>query len=394
MDSLSTSIEADTLPEVSTQLDEGRVTDPGQAVHKEEQPQPSKPESRLDAIKRAAADLEKGEDKPAKTDEGDKDAEPAKSEPKAKPDEDGAEQKREEAPKLEAEPAKQEGTRDQRDEQRRHVEAPAKFLPKAKELWRNTPHAVQHEVERIVKEHEAELQQIREVAERYETVRQYDEIARQNGRNLGESLAKVVEIENAMQANPIAGLNRILMEVGPRKPDGQPVSLYEVAQHIIAQGPEAYQQMMMQAAHQQPQQPASDPRVEMLQQQLASMQQQQLAMQVIEPFKRDHPRYDELQQDIAFFLQSGRIPNSLSHYDRLAAAYDMAERINPPSNVDYRPAPDRGLAEQPSRADDSLSGTKSIKGAPASGVDTASKRKRTMSRSEAIQAAMADLNLA
>src|SRR3546814_9789694 len=37
---------------------------------------------------------------------------------------------------------------------RRYPEAPSKFLPKAKEVWRNTPLAVQQEVDRIVREHE------------------------------------------------------------------------------------------------------------------------------------------------------------------------------------------------------------------------------------------------
>src|SRR3546814_16478641 len=71
------------------------------------------------------------------------------------------------------------------------------------------------------------------------------------------------------------------------------------------------------------------------------MQEQQLAATIIDPFKRDHPRYAELEQDIAFFLQSGKIPTSLSPSDRLAAAYDMAERINPPSHAEHRAAEDR-----------------------------------------------------
>src|SRR3546814_1647326 len=43
---------------------------------------------------------------------------------------------------------------------RRYPEAPSKFLPKAKEVWRNTPLAVQQEVDRIVREHETATQQI------------------------------------------------------------------------------------------------------------------------------------------------------------------------------------------------------------------------------------------
>src|SRR3546814_11090392 len=80
------------------------------------------------------------------------------------------------------------------------------------------------------------------------------------------------------------------------------------------------------------------------------MQEQQFAATIIDPFKRDHPRYAELEQDIAFFLQSGKIPTSLSPSDRLAAAYDMAERINPPSHAEPRAADIEGL--EPARSEE------------------------------------------
>src|SRR3546814_19579152 len=90
-----------------------------------------------------------------------------------------------------------------------------------------------------------------------------------------------------------------------------------------------------------------------------------LPISIIDPFKRDHPRYAELEQDIAFFLQSGKIPTSLSPSDRLAAAYDMAERINPPSHAEHRAADIDGL-EPDRRADTAFRGSKSIKSAPGS----------------------------
>src|SRR3546814_3093057 len=97
-----------------------------------------------------------------------------------------------------------------------------------------------------------------------------------------------------------------------------------------------YQQMMAQAQQPQQQQAQDDPRIAQLQQTIVQVQEQQLAATIIDPFKRDHPRYAELEQDIAFFLQSGKIPTSLSPSDRLSAAYDKAERINPPSHADRK----------------------------------------------------------
>src|SRR3546814_18795868 len=63
---------------------------------------------------------------------------------------------------------------------RRYPKAPSKFLPQAKEVWRNTPLAVQQEVDRIVREPESATKQHRGALERYESVREVAALARQN----------------------------------------------------------------------------------------------------------------------------------------------------------------------------------------------------------------------
>lgn len=389
---LSTDLTPTEQPELSTQLDGPTPTDPGQAAHKEpaDEPEakakPDKAETRMDAIKRAAADLGVKDGDDAKEgeegvkDKDDKEAAAKEPAPKAKT-EDG-----DDADDKPAAPEKPKAERDAKD----YPEAPAKFLPAAKEKWRNTPLAVQQEVARLTREHEGETQKYKDSHERYESVREFDELARQNGGDLRQSLARVHELETMMSQNPIAALNSILMQAGPRKADGQPFSLYDVAMHVAQSGPEGYQQMVRQQAPQQQQQ--GDPRVEQLQAQLQAMQQEQLAAKIIEPFKAANPRYDELEQDIAFFLQSGKIPASLSAQEKLAAAYDMAERINPSSRVAASDFSER-LESQPESRADTFSGTKSVKGAPASGVDVSSRKRGKMSRSEAISQAMTELGL-
>lgn len=295
-----------------------------------------------------------------------------KEEPKAEPKADAKpEPKPESEEKAAAEPAKAEqqatapeAKEDQGEEKpdgkSKHPEAPKNFLPRAKELWRNTPNEVKADVTRITREFEEQIASSREVTQRYEAIRPYDELARQNGRaGIHESLEEVRQLEDLMRQNPVAALNRILMQAGPRKADGQPVSLFEMASHIVSQGQQGYQQMVQQ----QPQQQQPHPEMQQLRQQLEEMQVQQASRDIIEPFKANHPRYDELQDDIAFFLQSGKIPAGLSAPDRLAAAYDMAERINPSSTV--RPA---NTDEPPTerRADDFGGSAKSIKSSPGS----------------------------
>jgi hypothetical protein len=347
-DTLSTTIDTDAGP---SQAGGGQVADVAQpsslrddleAAFKEDADKPVDPKSD------DKADTEKQPDeKPAKDE-----AKPEKVE--AKPDE---ETKPERTRAEDGKFVKPEGKDEQPKDGKRFVEPPKTFLPQAREVWRNTPHAVQAEVERLVNEHEASNEQTRASVDRYESLRQYDEVARSNGRDLRDSLEKMSNIEDQLQRNPIAGLNAILMEVGPRKADGQPFSLYEVAQYVAQQDHQGYQQMVAQGQPQQ--QPREDPRIVQLQQQLNHVQEQATHQTIIEPFARANPRYAELEGHIAQFLDSGMVPQSLSPRDRLAAAYDMAERINPPSHGTSADRQD-GLAE-PRRADDDFSGSRSIK---------------------------------
>lgn len=338
-------------PAVETPAEPASLRDDLEAVFKEEVDKPKLEE----APKEDKAEAVKEEPNPdAKTDQ------------QPKPDAD--KEKGDPAPAKEA-VAEGKPAADDKEGGAKFHEPPKTFLPDSKDVWRNVPRSVRRDIDTMVATHEAERTQFQEVAQRYDRLRDFDELAQSNGRDLRESLERVNHVENLMARNPIAGLNAILMEIGPRKEDGQAVSLYEVAQHIVEQGPQGYQQMMAQARQaEQPRQPQADPQVEALKSELAEMKIQQLATSVIEPFKAKHPRYDELTDDIAFFLQSGKVPATLSHTERLAAAYDMAERINPSSratlattaNDDAGPGNDR-------RADrDDLSGSKSIKSSPGS----------------------------
>lgn len=336
------------------------------AVKESGKPKEEAPAEKADAPKPDAEKGAKAEEKPD-TKAGAKDAEGDKKPAERGADgkfaakaaaKDGEAEAESKALKSEAEsPPKA----DDKQEQGGHFAPPSKFLPDAKEKWTNVPRSVQRDVDNLVREHEAEATKYREAAERYEPIRQYDEHVRQNGRaGIHETLAEVAQTEEMLKRNPLAGLNHILLRAGPRKADGSPVTLFDVAQTIVQMGQEKYQQAV---AH-RPAQPQNDNgEIAQLKAQLAQVQQQQLASTVLEPFKRDHPRYAELEGDIAFFLKSGKIPTSLSPHDRLEAAYDMAARINPASHVEEAAEP-QADPDPGRRADEDLSGSKSIKSAP------------------------------
>jgi hypothetical protein len=335
----------------------------------------NEPPSLRDSIEAAVKEVSQPEDK-APANEADKDAEAAKADAKVekgqeKPKDEKAEEKPKEPAKTERAPDGKFAAKAQEEKPAeaaaRQIEqsiksAPAKFMPDAKEKWAHTPRAVQREVETMIAASERREQEHRETSERYSRLRDFDELARSNGRDLRESLERVKAFEDTMRASPITALNMALMEVGPRKNDGQPYSLYEVAQFIVGQGPEGYQRLVQQ---QQPQQQQEDPRIGQLQRQLQEVQAQTIADNVIAPFKASHPRYEELQDDIAFFLKSGKIDPNLSHLDRLEVAYDMAERINPSPHASAYEDKD-GLEPEGDRVERNLSGSKSIKSAPGS----------------------------
>lgn len=360
----------------STALEPQEVSDPSGGGAPPAEKAPEKPESVRDAVAASMKEEKPADDPKPDADKGEKATEKGAEKP-----EDGQEVKKpveekkapergtdgkfaaKEKPAAEAPPT---DTPKADEKPNGHIEAPSKFLPDAKETWRNTPRAVQRDVQNMAREHEAEITRYREAAERYEPIRQFDEMVRQNGRaGVHETLAEVAQLEELMGKNPLAAINQILLRAGPRKPDGSPVSLFEVAQTVVQMGQEKYQQAVR---HQPQQAPQNDnPRIQQLEQQLAQMQQQQLAASIIEPFKRDHPRYAELQDDIAFFLKSGKIPNSLSPAERLEAAYDMAVRINPASHAEEAPKTQAG-PDPDSRVDEPPA-AKSIKSAPGSVSD-------------------------
>ena len=402
MEQLSTTIEGQAeAPETSTQLDEQRQPDAANAHKPQDEPQ-----SRMDAIKRAVSDVEKAE--PAakeKPDEGETDkpvekvdeAEKPVDKEKAQTDDEGAEKAGDE---------RRPGDNQRADEKQRRapIEPPENFLPRAKELWHNTPHEVRSELTRVLSEAQNEASTAREATAEYEAIKPFAEMARQSGTTLDKALSEYVRMENELRENPASGFRALMQNMGMSPPQAiahilaafnvQPERL---AAHI-QQDPNAYTALAPRPQqHQQQHQPQPqqvNPEVEQLRRQVAQMQTQTLEATVIAPFANENPRYYELQGHIAKLLQSDIVPANLSLHDRLAAAYDMAVRLSPSTHREAAPASDIAPTVSESRAGDDFGGTKSIRGAPASGVDTTNRRKGKVSRSEAIAAAMSDLGIA
>lgn len=264
------------------------------------------------------------------------------------------------------------------NEKRRYSVVAERFTPEARAKWDNVPHPVKAELFRLSQERDTEIQRYRQSHERYEQFRQFDEIARTNGRDLRQSLEKVVAVERALAANPISGLDMILREVGPRKPDGQPLSLYEVAQHIVSRGPQAYQQMTAQTMV-QPQQRQPDPEIAALRQELAAMKTEQTVVPVVNSFAQTHPDFEQLAPQIKAILESkvidGIYGSGLSYEQKLSEAYRMAGGR---ASMQQMPEDtDEAHSEVAARPVNPDAGKKSVRGAPSNGADTATDDRET-----------------
>lgn len=389
-------------PELSTELDTrgNEGTAPQHKEQEQEAPKDEekaeKPISRMDALKKAADDVDakaevKTDPKAEKTveaKEGDKPEVSAEAKADAKSE-----------PVAEKQPKPSEG--------RRIIEAPARFLPRAKELWNNVPHPVREEFERISKENEAEMTQYREAKQEWDNLKEYNDLGKQHGVSLKQALDNYVGIERKFAADPSEGFKQLFSNLGmqPQQAISHILRAFNVspqalAQHI-AQDPNAYTALARQAQQPQMQQQAhapaqTNPEVAQLRQELDNMKAQSVAQQVIAPFAQEHPEYYQHEEQIAKVLQSGIIDqihgSGLSPRDKLEAALFMVAPHAAKASVNPVQQTTENTNDTPAVE---LRGTpnKSVKGSPNAGLDNSGRKGSKMSRSEAIAAAMSELGI-
>lgn len=366
------------LPDDVGPGDRGISTKPPEA-----EPEAPKPKSISDAVKDAMAKVE---------------AEPAKPEAKAEVKPDAKTAPAEKQPNVAAEKPDmatgQEGG-EKPPSEGKQVNAPARLLPKARDVWANTPRAVQAEFERFEREVETERETHREAKQFHEELREYREMAQKVGTNVPAALKRYVEFDKEISADFGRGMASIARDQGKTAAEavaslirGLGSTPEQYAQHVL-KNPQAHQMPQGQAQPQQAQRTANDPvmaEIHALKQQLQEQQYNQelerVASDIIAPFQAEHPRLVELKEDIEKLLKAGIVPSSLSPAERLEVAYDMAERL--------KPSP----FQQPAAFDDPdtdagrlAAGRKSISGAPGNGAIQSGKSLKTPSIREAIIAA-------
>ena len=254
---------------------------------------------------------------------------------------------------------------------RQRTEPPSQFLPRAKELWVNTPREVQSEVSRLTKSHQEEVEQYKASKAFHDELKEYDELARQTGTTLKQALTNYVTMERTLAANPAQGMRALIENMGMKPQQAMAAiaaaygaDLKTVAEHVL-KNPQEYSFNHNPVAQAQPVQnrtvSQAEEKIAQLEKQLQDIQISMAHKQYIEPFIQTHPRYYELEGDIEFFLQSGKVPNELSPIEKLEVAYDMAERLSPSPKEVNQPSYQNGNAN---RVEPDFSGKKSIKTSP------------------------------
>lgn len=292
---------------------------------------PRKPESARDSLeaeaKKIAAQEDKGEDedgddeKPVVNKETEKPkAEVKESEAKAK---DANEQEAKPSPKP--------------SEGRKIIEAPARFLPRAKELWANVPHPVREEFDRVMRENETEIAQYREHKQFREELKDFEDLAKRHNVPFKEALGNYVDIERKFSEDPATGFRQLCQNLGMTPPQAighilrsANVSPQQLAEHIQRE-PHLYTSLSSPAQSQpqapSPRSPAPDPEIAALKEQVQALHAERVANDIIRPFSQEYPEYHEHEDAIAKVLQSGIIDqihgSSLSPRDKLEAALFM-----------------------------------------------------------------------
>lgn len=255
-------------------------------------------------------------------------------------------------------------------ERRVSLEAPARFNENGKKDWATVPESVKEEVHRAISENEKGIQKHKEAADRYELVKEYDELARKNGREgVHESLKQIREIEQTFERNPIEGLKKITDHFG--------LNLQAVAAHIMGENPN----QQVQEAH---------GKISELQRENASLRAQLEAPRIVEEFFTNHEDAKNHSERLAFLLDKGIVPD-------LETAYEYVQQFFPTSNVGTT---QNGQTLTPSESAQAHTqapalnpaGSKSVSGAPTGGISPAAKHPVPKNNREALQRAMARAN--
>jgi hypothetical protein len=258
---------------------------------------------------------------------------------------------------------------------------PARISERARQDWDSAPESVRGDYHRLHQEAEGIYRQYKSSHDAFQPIAPYHQMAQQQGTTLDKALASYVGIENKLRADPIAGLDTIIHNLGMTDPNtGQRIGLRDIAYHVLSQSPEQLKQVQQGNAQQaaQHQMGALHREISGLKQALHQMHTQAQFRQTrsaVDQFAEQHPRFDEL---------GDLIENELKLGFDLMTAYRRAELLRPGNTA----AQTRTTPAQTRPIDQSISGSPDV--APSNGASR--RNQKPVGRREAIQNAIRRVN--
>lgn len=227
---------------------------------------------------------------------------------------------------------------------------PPRMAEHAKGEWAATPERVRGEFHRLAQETEGMHRHYKADYETMESIRPFHQMAQEHGTTLQRALSNYTSMERKLRSDPVGGLDVIVNNLGLKTSDGQPITLRDVAYHVLSQSPEQLKQIQQgnqqQAASHQI--GALHQEVQGLKQALTQMHTQQqftYTRSEVDSFADAHPRFDEL---------GAAIHREINLGFSLEEAYDRADKLYPSQAAQTRTPP-----AQTRTADKSISGAPS-----------------------------------
>jgi len=259
-------------------------------------------------------------------------------------------------------------------------EPPPRFDAAAKAEWANAPESVKGAVHRAFRELEAGIEEHRA---RWEPIKEYDDLAKQNQTTLPDALKRYVAFDRHLSEDLLGGLDGIIRD----KTGGQ-YGLRDIAAHVSGQAPQQAQSQSDATIY------ALNQKIAQLEHQLGGVAQTihtQTARSIdqqVTQFASTHEHFEALAPRIAEHIRAGQ-DLERAYQTALDEAQDMARSLGfAPAKAS--PAQGQPLTPAPTPAPLNPAGQKSVSGAPATGSDPASTRKAPVpSIREALQRARA-----
>jgi hypothetical protein len=249
-------------------------------------------------------------------------------------------------------------------------EPPVRLHERAKADWAATPESVRGEIHRANGEFQRAYGQYRADHQTMNTIRNFEQMAKQQGTSLERALTSYTQMEQRLRQDPVAGFDVITQNLNLQAPDGTPITFRDICWHVINQTPEQHQ--LVQAKNMQAAQHAQIGQLHREISQLATgikqMQYQATFAQTrsaLDRYADAHPRFDELGEAIEREIKLGFT---------LDQAYARADKLHPAAPAAQTRTP---------TAQTRTTG-KSISGAPAGPTNGTGRPQRPVGRREAI----------